>query len=66
MVADIPKKLNVSERYWRYLLKAQRDASPKLALRIEKKLGIPRDVFIFGSAKKRQAAWDAYINRSTL
>lgn len=66
MVSDISKKLGISERYWRYLLSGERDAGKKLAILIEKKTGIGRDVFVFGSAKKRQSAWKSYINRSTL
>lgn len=61
MVENIPDILGICDRYWRYLLKAERDAGKKLALLIEKKMGIPRDVFVFGSAKKRQSAVKGYL-----
>lgn len=64
MVETIPDILGICDRYWRYLLKAERDAGKKLALLIEKKMGIPRDVFVFGSAKKRQSAVTMESDRS--
>lgn len=61
MVEKILTELSVSRRYWNYLLLGERNASPTLALRIEKKMGIPRDVFVFGSSKKRKAAFKRYL-----
>lgn len=60
MVDKLLKKIEVGRRHWNYVLNGERNASKSLAERIEKHTGIPKEVFVFGSAKKRAAAWKKY------
>lgn len=57
MVEDILRKIGISRRHWNYILSGERNASPRLALVIERELGIDKSVFVFGSNTKRKSEW---------
>lgn len=63
MVEDILRKIGVTRRHWNYLLLCERNASPRLARIIERKTGISKEVFVFGSQSKRKAEWNKVIRR---
>lgn len=65
MVHDILRKIQITRRHWNYLLNGQRNASPKLARRIESATGIEKSVFVFGSELKRKSEWKKFTKRAS-
>ena len=57
LLTEIIKKIGISRRHLNYLLAGERNASPQLARKIERVTRIPKEVFVFGSARERVAAW---------
>ena len=57
LLTEIIKKIGISRRHLNYLLAGERNASPQLARKIEKITKIQKEVFVFGSARERAAAW---------
>ena len=55
---DIYQKLGVTRRHINRLLAGEQNASPKLARRIERQMGIPKETFVFGTSAARRAAWN--------
>lgn len=57
-VKELCEKVGISRRHWNYLLSAERNAGPTIARALAKALASPdKGLFIFGTAKQRQAAW---------
>ena len=56
-VKELCEKVGISRRHWNYLLAAQRQASPDTAKALSRVLAIDKALFVFGTAKQRQAAW---------
>ena len=56
------KRLGISSRHLDYLLNAKRNASVKLAVKLEKHTAINRTVWVFGSEKDRKKAWNEFVN----
>lgn len=56
-IKNIANKAGVTGRYIAYLLDAERDASPKTAVRLERATGINRTIWTFGSKIERRRAW---------
>jgi len=66
MAIDIKKELGISPRYWRYLLSGKRNASATVAEKINLKLGIGKEVFMFGTSVKRRQEWANVVNMRAL
>lgn len=56
-VKELCEKVGISRRHWNYLLSAERNAGPKIAKAISRSLSVDKSLFVFGTAKQRQAAW---------
>lgn len=54
----VAKRAKVTPRYLDYLLSGERNASPRMALRLESVTGIPKSVWVFGTPAERQKAWE--------
>lgn len=54
---ELSQKAGVSQRHLEYLLRAERNASPQLALRLERITKIDRGVWVFGTPTQRRRAW---------
>jgi hypothetical protein len=63
MVEEILKKIGCSRRHLNHMLLCERNASKKLAMSIEKEVGIPKEVFVFGSQNKRRTEWSKALRR---
>ena len=59
-MADIYTELGVTRRHIDYLLTGKSNASPGLARRIEKRTGIKRELWVFGTPAERRAAWEKF------
>jgi|MTBAKSStandDraft_2_1061841.scaffolds.fasta_scaffold10054_2 plasmid maintenance system antidote protein VapI len=59
-MTQIANKAGVTRRYIDYLLSAESDASPRVAVRLEKVTGISRQVWTFGTKRQRQDAWKRF------
>ena len=57
----IVKKLGVSRRHMYRLLSGEQNASPNLAKAIERKTGMPKELFVFGTGSERRAEWKRYL-----
>lgn len=62
-IKEVAEKAGISLRTWHYLLSGQRNASPDTARRLERVTGIDRGLWVFGTAKQRQAAWQKECRR---
>jgi hypothetical protein len=56
-VKELCEKAGITRRYWNYLLTAQRQAGPDTAKTLARILSVDKSLFVFGTAKQRQAAW---------
>jgi len=63
MIKNVLSTLNISRRHLNHLLSGARNASPKTAKRLEAATGIPKDVWVFGTAEERQNAFDLVVRR---
>jgi plasmid maintenance system antidote protein VapI len=60
MIMHILTKTGITRRHLQYLLKAERSAAPATAKKLERATGIAKELWIFGTAKQRQAAWKKF------
>jgi len=58
MIKNLLSTLNISRRHLNHLLSGARNASPKTARKLETVTGIPKEVWIFGTAGERQRLMD--------
>lgn len=63
LIGEIVAEAGISRRTWNYLLNGTRNASPDAAKRLERVTGIDKGLWVFGSAKKRQEAWEKELRR---
>jgi len=66
MIKNILSTLNISRRHLNHLLSGDRNASPKTARQLEAVTGIPKEVWIFGTARERQNAFTLVMRRDQL
>lgn len=59
-MASIYTEIGMTRRHMDNLLTGKSNASPDLARRIEKKTGIKKELFVFGTAEERRAAWKKF------
>jgi plasmid maintenance system antidote protein VapI len=64
MIKNILSTIDISRRHLNYLLSGARNASPKTARRLEAATGIPKEVWIFGTAEQRQDAFTLVVHRA--
>lgn len=57
MIKRIANKANVSVRHLYYILAGGNNASPVLAKKLQRLTGISREVWVFGTKRKRQEEW---------
>lgn len=57
MKTIIAEKVGITTRHLQYLLRAERNASPKLARKLSRVTGVPKEMWCFGTRKQREAAW---------
>lgn len=57
---ELSKKVGITQRHLEYLIKAERNASPLVATRLEKVTGVPRELWVFGTPAQRRAAWKKF------
>ena len=55
--ARVAKLTGVTKAHINAILNGRGNPSANLAMRLHEATGIPREVWIFGSTKERQAAW---------
>ena len=61
MIKNILDKVDISSRHFSYLLNGDRNATPSTAIQIERVTGIPKELWVFGSALERKAAWENFL-----
>ena len=57
---ELSKKVGITQRHLEYLIKAERNASPLVARRLEKATGVARELWVFGTPAQRMAAWKKF------
>ena len=57
---ELSKKVGITQRHLEYLIKAERNASPLVARRLEKATGVARELWVFGTPAQRRAAWKKF------
>lgn len=62
---ELSKKVGITQRHLEYLIKAERNASPLVARRLEKATGIARELWVFGTPAQRRAAWKKFQKEQT-
>lgn len=60
-MTNIVNRLGVSRRHMYRLLSGEQNASPNLAKAIERKTGMPKELFVFGTSSERRAEWKRYL-----
>lgn len=60
-VKEVIKKIGITKRHLDYLLEGHCNATAKTARRIEQVTGIEKELWVFGSAFRRQKAWREFI-----
>ena len=63
MIKDILEKMAISKRHFSYLLNGDRNATPATAIQIERVTGIPKEIWVFGSALERKTAWENFLKQ---
>ena len=58
----IASKTGITPRYLEYLIVADRDASGATAKKLYRATRIPKEIWVFGSKRQRQAAWKKFLN----
>ena len=58
----IAGRAGITQRYLEYLIVADRDASGATAKKLYRATGIPKEIWVFGSKRQRQAAWKKFVN----
>ena len=56
----IAKAAGISVRHLRYLIVAERQPTTRVAIRLERVTGIPKEIWAFGNKEDRMAAWDDF------
>ena len=57
---ELSRIVGISQRHLEYLVRAERNASPLVARRLEKTTGIARELWVFGTPAQRRAAWKKF------
>ena len=57
---ELSLKVGISQRHLEYLIRAERNASPLVATRLEKATGVSRETWVFGTPAQRRAAWKKF------
>lgn len=55
----VAKNVGITAIHLNAILAGRRNASPKLAMRLQEATGVSREIWIFGSSAERRAAWAA-------
>lgn len=55
---DVARQVGVTPVHLNAILAGRRNPSPSLAIRLERATAIPKEVWIFGTAEERRAAWE--------
>jgi plasmid maintenance system antidote protein VapI len=63
MIKNILDKVDISSRHFSYLLNGDRNATPTTAIQIERATGIPKELWVFGSALERKTAWENFLKQ---
>ena len=63
MIKNILEKMDISSRHFSYLLNGDRNATASTAIQIERATGIPKELWVFGSALERKAAWENFLKQ---
>jgi len=63
MIKNILDKVDISSRHFSYLLNGDRNATASTAIQIERATGIPKELWVFGSALERKAAWEDFLKQ---
>ncbi len=63
MIKNILDKMDISSRHFSYLLNGDRNATASTAIQIERATGIPKELWVFGSALERKAAWENFLKQ---
>jgi plasmid maintenance system antidote protein VapI len=63
MIKKILNKMDITRRHLNYLLKGDRNATPTTAILIERATGISKELWVFGSALERKAAWENFLKQ---
>jgi hypothetical protein len=63
MIKNILDKVDISSRHFSYLLNGDRNATPATAIQIERATGIPKELWVFGSALERKTAWENFLKQ---
>lgn len=63
LMSDTIEKIGITRRHLNYLLRGHCNATAKTARSFEQITGIPKEIWVFGSAEERQAAWKEFINK---
>ena len=63
MIKNILDKVDISSRHFSYLLNGDRNATASTAIQIERATGIPKELWVFGSALERKAAWENFLKQ---
>ena len=58
----IAGKTGITPRYLEYLIVGDRDASGATAKKLSRATGIPKEIWVFGSKRQRQAEWKKFLN----
>lgn len=54
---EISRKAGISTRHLEYILNKERNASARVAVKLEKLTGISKEVWVFGTKRQRSSAW---------
>lgn len=58
-------RAGISRRHLAYILAGEKNAAPRTATALQSVTGIPREVWVFGSAAQRMRAWEEYLAGAT-
>lgn len=62
---ELSLKVGITQRHLDYLIKAERNASPFVATRLENATGVSRETWVFGTPAQRRAAWKKFQQEQT-
>lgn len=60
-IKEVTKKIGITKRHLHYLLEGHCNATAKTARRLEQVTGIEKELWVFGSAVRRQKAWKEFL-----